>query len=408
MKVSEQIVENKSIVYWASPTEAPTMLINNVETMVTNNLVKTRIILDKILDHIHPDDKVGVKVHVGESYNTRYLRHDYVREVVKAIKFKGGIPILIETNGIGENIQHLKINENYSIDLGHRKKTTDHQKIAHLHGYTESITGAPLQFIDGDDGIDRKVIKVDGIHFNQVSVAAGLFKFDKLVIISHFKGHHQAGFGGALKNLGIGCVSKHNKFLAHFESTFNVNSKRCDISKCEQECIKSCPVNSIKIESETAVIDASTCYGCFKCAFKCPIKNVIKSPRLRPLKDFVECFIDNATAVLSFGHDKVRYINFALDIPLRCECTSNSSMPVVPDLGIFGSSDPLAIDKACVDAEIKAPGLPFLDKDKQWTKPIEPGIEKFKALNALIDIKWQIEAAIRNKLGSIDYELVEI
>ena len=401
-------MSNKPIVYWASPTETPTLLINNVETMVTNNLVKTRFILDKILDHIFPGDKVGVKVHVGEAYNTRYLRHDYVREVVKAIKFKGGIPTIIETNGIGENIQHLNINENYSVSVGHRKKSTDHQKIAHLHGYTESITGAPLEFIDGDEGIDRKVVKVDSIHFNEVSVAARLFEFDKLVIISHFKGHHQAGFGGALKNLGIGCVTKHHKFLAHFDSTLSVNSKRCDFSKCEQECIKSCPVNAIKTEGETAVIDTLICYGCFRCVFKCPIKKVIKGPKLRPEKVFVECFIDNAAAVLSFGPEKIRYINFAFDIPLRCECSTNSSVPVVPDLGIFGSSDPVAIDKACVDAETNAPSIPFLDKDGQWTNPIEPGIEKFSALNPMVNATWQIDAAVKNNLGSKDYELEKI
>lgn len=299
-----------------------------------------------------------------------------MREVIQAIKFKEGIPILIETNGIGENIQRLEINENYSICVGHRKKTTDHQEIAHLHGYTEPITGAPLEFIDGDDGIDRKVVKIDGIHFNEVSVAARIFEFDKLVIISHFKGHHQAGFGGALKNLGIGCVTKHNKFVAHFESTLSVNSKKCDFSKCGQECIKSCPVNGIKTEGETAVIDTSICYGCFRCVFKCPIKKVIKSPRLRPFNVFVECFIDNALAVLSFGPEKIRYINFAFDIPLMCECTTNSSVPIVPDLGIFGSSDPVAIDKACIDAEITAPGLPFLNNDYEWTDPIEKGIEK--------------------------------
>ena len=133
---------DKSIVYWASPTEVAA-LRNTVVNMKTNNLVKTRFVLDKILDNINSGDKVGVKVHVGEAQNTHYLRPDYVREVVNTIKSMGGIPSLIETHGLGRNIEELEICEDYSICIGHRKKTEDHKKIAELHGYTESITGAP-------------------------------------------------------------------------------------------------------------------------------------------------------------------------------------------------------------------------------------------------------------------------
>lgn len=398
---------SKPIVYWASPTEVAA-LPNTAKNMVTNNLVKTRFVLDKILDHISPGDKVGVKVHVGEAQNTRYLRPDFVREVVEAIKSKGGKPTLIETQGRGNNIEKIDINEEYSICVGHRKKATDHLNIAHLHGYSESIVGAPLYFIDGEQGIDRKIVKVQGIHFKEVSVAAGLFKFDKLVVISHFKGHPLAGFGGALKQLGMGCVTKHNKIKAHFDGDFVVNTKRCDITKCNQECITSCPVEAIKIENNLAEINHLICHGCFRCSIKCPVKRAIKAPLRRNNDDFVECFIDNAAAVLTFGAEKIRYINFAFEIPLMCDCISNASVPIIPDLGIYGSSDPLAIDKACVDAETDAPGLPFLNRDGEWTKPIDRGVEKFKALNPIVDTTWQINAALKNQLGSIEYELVKI
>lgn len=398
---------NKPIVYWASPNEVAA-LPNTAKNMVTNNLVKTRFILDKILDHIMPGDKVGVKVHVGEAQNTRYLRPDYVREVVEAIKSKGGIPTLIETQGRGSNIEKIDINEEYTICVGHRKKATDHIRIAQLHGYTESITGAPLHFIDGDQGIDRKIVKIDGIHFKEVSVASGLFSFDKLVVISHFKGHAIAGFGGVLKQLGMGCVTKHNKVKAHFDGSFVVNIKRCDLTKCKQECVGSCSVGAIKIENESAVINQSICHGCFRCALKCPVKRAIRAPLRRNNDEFVECFTDNAKAVLSFGAEKIRYINFAFEIPLMCDCVSNASVPIIPDLGIYGSSDPVAIDKACIDAETNAPGLPFLNKDGEWAKPIESGVEKFKALIPIVNTAWQIDAAVRNKLGSKEYELIKI
>lgn len=398
---------DKSIVYWASPIEIPA-LRNTAKNMITNNLVKTRLILDKILNNIVSGDKVGVKVHVGEANNTRYLRPDYVREVVTAIKAKGAIPTLIETQGRGNYIQKIGIHEDYTICIGHRKKTEDHKKIAHLHGYTESITGAPLQFIDGDEGLDRKVVKIDGVHLKEVNVAKGLFEFDKLVVISHFKGHAFFGFGGALKQIGIGCVTKHGKFLSHFDKMLIVNSKRCNISKCNQECVEACPVNAIKIDNDSALIEASLCNGCFLCQQKCPVNNVIKNPSLNSSKIFVERVLDNVSGVLSFGPEKIRYINFALDIPLMCDCVSNPSMPVVPDLGIFGSSDPVAIDKACVDAETNAPGLPILKNYDEWTEPIKPGIEKFHALNPMANTTLAFEALINSKIGNLDYEIIKI
>jgi len=398
---------DKSIVYWASPIEVPA-LPNTAKNMITNNLVKTRFILDKVLDNIVSGDKVGVKVHVGEAYNTRYLRPDYVREVVTAIKAKGAIPILIETQGRGNYIQKIGIHEDYTICVGHRKNTEDHKKIAHLHGYTESITGAPLQFIDGDEGLDRKVVKIDGVHLKEVNVANGLFEFDKLVVISHFKGHPFFGFGGALKQLGIGCVTKHGKFLSHFEKSFIVNSKRCDFSKCNQECVGACPVDAIKIDDNSALIEASLCTGCFLCQQKCPVNRAIKDPRVNIGKIFVERVLDNVSGVLSYGPERIRYINFALEIPLMCDCVSNPSMPVVPDLGIFASSDPVAIDKACVDAETNAPGLPILKNYDEWTVPIKPGIEKFHALNPMANTTLAFEALINSKIGNLEYEIVKI
>ena len=253
------------------------------------------------------------------------------------------------------------------------------------------------------------MVKIDGIHYNEVPVGAGLFDYDKLIVISHFKGHPQAGFGGALKNLGIGCVTKKHKYLGHFDGYPSVNIRKCDLSKCNQECIKACPVDAIKIENEKAVIDHSICEGCLGCAESCPVRKAIKIGKFRDFIGFNERLIDNSTAVISsFGPENIRYINFAFDIPLMCDCVVNANMPVVPDLGIFSSSDPLAIDKACVDMETNAPGLPVLNAKGEWTEIIAPGIEKFKAMNPMVDTTWQINAAFKNGVGNLDYELIKI
>jgi uncharacterized Fe-S center protein len=397
----------KPIVYWATPIEIAA-LPNTAENMVTNNLVKTRFIADKILDNINSGDRVGVKVHVGEAHNTHYLRPDYVREVVKAIKDKGGIPILIETQGRGSNVEKIEISKDYKICVGHRKSATAHMEIAQLHGYSESVIGAPLRFIDGEQGIDRKIIKIDGIELKEVSIAVGLFDYDKIVVISHFKGHPFAAHGGALKQLGLGCVTKHNKHLAHFDSMFSVNPDVCNSSKCEQECIKACSVEAVSMNGKSAVIDESICYGCSNCLQKCPIEKAIKRPTWNNAKKFVERFIDNVKAVLSFGPEKIRYINFAFDIPAKCDCVSNASVPVIPDLGILGSTDPVSIDKACVDMETDAPGLPFLNDNGEWSIPLERGVEKFSALNPMVNTSFQFDAAVKNEIGSIEYELIKL
>jgi len=399
---------DKSIVYYAPPYEVPSLNYNR-ELMVTNNLVKTRLVLEKVLDNINAGDKVAVKVHVGEAFNTRYLRPDYVREVVKAIKSKGGIPTLIETQGVGNNMRCIEISEDYKVCVGHRKKAEDHLKIAHLHGYTEAITGAPFKFVDGVKGFDYKKVSIDGIQLKDVAVAKGLEDFDKLVVIARFKGHAQCAFGGALKQLGIGCVSKMSKWNAHFDGSPILNERRCDPSQCQQDCISACPVGAIELLEGKTVIDGFKCMGCMYCTRACTVKRTFKPARVNEVPDFVKRVADNALAVTqSFGPEKIRYINFATEITVQCDCVTNIGMPVIPDLGIFASSDPVALDKACVDAETDAPSLWFRNAKGEWIEPIARGIEKFQALGSMGEANLILDAAVQNKIGSTEYELVPI
>ncbi|MFX1388168.1 MAG: DUF362 domain-containing protein, partial [Promethearchaeota archaeon] len=303
----------------------------------------------------------------------------------------------------------IHLSDNYTINIMRRKTTTEHEKTAQLHGYTESTIGAPFEIIDGEKGIDGKFIEVDGIQLKKVSVGAGLFNYDKMVVISHFKGHQAASFGGAMKQLGIGLISKYGKYRSHFNGDLSINTKYCNISKCSQECIQACPVNAIEIDGEFAVIDTSTCVCCTACLESCPVKKAINRDFNMNFKNFIERVSDNCAGVIkSFGPKKIRYINFAFDVVAQCDCASTPSMPIIPDLGIFGSSDPVAIDKACIDAETNAPGLPIMDKYGRWKEPISIGVEKFKAINPLVDPTWFFNAAVKNNIGSVDYELVKL
>lgn len=395
---------NGSKVYWAPPGELAA-LANSKKNMNTNNLIKTRLVLDEILD-IQSGDKVAVKVHVGEAYNTRYLRHDYVHEVVKYVKSKGGTPTLVETQGIGMKPQHIKMSEDHVICLGCRKTAEQHAKMGHLHGYTETLIGAPLKFIDGEKGIEGKLVNINGIHFKDVSVAAGLFDFDKVVIVAHFKGHASAAFGGAMKQLGIGCVTKRNKFRAHFGKL--KITKKCNPEACNVECIEACPVNAITKEGDKIELDESLCVGCLACQEYCRVKRAL-SAKFSTFDIFTQRMIDNVLGVVTgIGPTKIRYISFATDITLNCDCIPNPGPPVVPDLGIFGSTDPVAVDRACVDAETAAPGIPKMLGEGKWSEPIPPGVEKFQELFKICDASWQFEAAMKNKIGNIKYELINI
>ena len=129
-------------------------------------------------------------------------------------------------------------------------------------------------------------------------------------------------------------------------------------------------------------------------------------------KDVCERFVDNALAVLtSIGRDKFRFINFAFDLTLMCDCVANPGMPVVPDLGILGSKDPVALDKACIDLEIMAPGLPTMKATGKWNEALPAGVEKFSILNPIMkdaNADYQFNAAVKNNLGSLEYELKKI
>ncbi len=398
-------MNEESIVYWAHPIEF-IALKNSKKNMISNNLIKTRLVLEKIIDNIKPGDKVAVKVHVGEAYNTRYLRHDYVHEVVDYVKQLGAHPTLIETHGLGMKVQHVKMSEEHVIRLGVRKTEEEHQNIATLHGYGESTIGATIKFIDGKKGIDGKIIPISGLQLSDVAVPTGLFEFDKLIVISHFKGHAAAAFGGALKQLGIGTVTKRNKFRAHFDKI--EVKKKCDASMCESQCIEACPVDAINIENGKAVINEEICVECTACIDECKTIKGIGAKWVQ-FDIFTERFIDNALGVIqSFGPENIRYINFAFDVTLQCDCVSNPSTAIIPDLGIFGSKDPVAVDKACIDAEINAPGIPIMDIKGNWKEPIASGIDKFSALLPTANYKNQFDAAVKNKLGTVNYKLIPI
>jgi hypothetical protein len=291
-----------------------------------------------------------------------------------------------------------------------------------MHGYTEKTMGAPIIMLDGPVGIDVQRQKTHGKIFNEIAVAGRLREFDKMVLASHFKGHISAGFGGAIKNLGIGCVSKGGKVEAHTGKKFEFNLD-APISDYEV-CLKICPTNALS-EDENGKIsrDDGKCQLCYMCQSVCKNKAIDIGESTR--EEFILQMVDNAVGVVDFfGKKNIFYINYAIDITWQCDCTGGSDINLIPDIGILSSMDPVAVDQACVDLVNLSEISPYSilrdiknfpkENDLEWlsyiprynreTKNIDLNVEGIPSKH------WelQLEAAKEIGLGFRDYELIEV
>jgi len=201
--------------------------------------------------------------------------------------------------------------------------------------------------LDGPNGIDYEIQKIDGKKFNDVLVAGRLREFDYLILATHFKGHYGAGFGGAIKNLGIGCVSKGGKVQAHNGKKFEFNFDAC-VPDCE-ECLKICPTKALtKINGKNLSYNNNKCKFCYICSSVC--ENEVIDIGNATQEEFILQIVDNAKGVVDFfGEDKIFYINYAIDITYQCDCCGGTDVPFVNDIGVLSSLDPVALDQACID-----------------------------------------------------------
>ncbi|MFW9902370.1 MAG: DUF362 domain-containing protein, partial [Candidatus Thorarchaeota archaeon] len=288
-------------------------------------------------------DKIVIKTHFGALENTRYLRPSYIRFLCDFVKNLGGIPSVAESCGWGIP---ESVSGNHTEYSG-RATETEYLETALKHGFTKGTMGAPILMLDGEVGVDIEIQKIKGKIFNEVLVAGRLREFDYMILATHFKGHAGAGFGGSIKNLGIGCVSKGGKVEAHTGKTFEFDFENCN-PKCK-ECINICPTDALSKDADKKLVfNKEKCKFCYMCASVCKDKviNIGSAPR----DVFVTQMVDNAKGVVDyFGEDKIFYVNFAIDITYQCDCTGGSDIPFVPDIGVLASLDPVALDQATVD-----------------------------------------------------------
>jgi hypothetical protein len=339
---------------------------------------------------VKPGDKVFVKPHMGAPLTTRYLRPIYVRKVVEQVRSIGADPVVVETTGLGL--------------LDPRGTADKYLKVAASHGYTEEVIGAPILIADGEKGLDSMKVKGPSGH---VLLAKALREADALISLAHFKGHVNVAFGGALKNIAVGLSPKEGKFNFHYEKKPKVNKELCN--SCA-ECVAICPVKgAIEMVGDKADIVQDLCVGCLACVMKCKPKAIVTK---RSESEDLQLKMANIAAAIvnEVGKDKVLFVNFLLEVDWLCDCEHFqegwSDVPIVQDIGIVASRDPVAIDAASMDLVNEAPGLPGSKAEEVGA--MAPGSDKFGAIFPQIDWRRGLQLCEELGVGTTKYELVRV
>lgn len=334
-------------------------------------------------DILTPNDLTGIKLHFGERGNTAFIRPPYIRRIVESVRETKATPFLTDTN---------------TLYAGTRSNTPSHIRTAVENGFAySSMDNAPVVIADGLRGQSAIKVEVNQKNFQHVYIGSEIVAADALISAAHFKGHELTGFGGALKNLGMGCASRKGKLDQHSTVSPKIKTKKC--IGCS-ECADHCPASAIIVKNEKASIISEKCIGCGECIIRCPAGAVnIRWNQTIPL--FLEKMMEYTMGVLKNKQGKVFFINFITDISPACDCLPYNDSPIVRDIGILASTDPVAIDQASVDlvnAEEALPGTCLKTNKKR-------GEDKFKGLYPKVEWELQLEYAEKIGLGLRKYEL---
>ncbi len=309
------------------------LLFADMQADFSNSLEKKfRKILKKSewFETIKEGEIVAVKVHVGERGNLGYINPNFARIVVEEIKARGATPYLTDTNTL------------YS---GGRHNGIQHSITAMQHGFGYAAVGAPFLPADGVRGLDYREVEVDGRHYTKAKLAGGILQAEKIIFLTHFKGHIEAGFGGSIKNLSMGCASVAGKMEQHAAAKPSVDFEKC--VGCRQ-CYWACPVDAITMENKKAVIDYDLCIGCGQCVAACNY-GAMNPGSAAETKDFIEKVTEYAYAAREYFGENAFYINFAMNITPDCDCWPANDVPVVEDVGFLAGRNPFALDRATMD-----------------------------------------------------------
>lgn len=336
-----------------------------------NTKLKLLLAESKVLSFATGNRKVAVKLHFGEEGTTSFVRPDNLRLICDQIVKQGASPFLSDAN---------------TLYRGQRLNSKDHLAVASKHGFTKQSMGVDI-FIP-DESIKEHVLEVliDQKHIKTAKIGRCYAEADGFLAVTHFKGHALTGFGGTLKNIGMGCATRGGKLAQHCDVAPTFYPENC--VGCG-ECVNVCPVEAIHIKDDKSVLDRERCIGCASCVAACPNRALFVD--FKAGDDLQEKMVEYTYAILKNKKDRAGFLNFAVRINKECDCWTLENSRIAPDVGIFASTDPVAIDKASLDLVNALCG-------KEIFTEVHP------QQNHLI----QLEYAEKIGLGNVDYELIRI
>lgn len=375
-------------------------------------LVKFERLIEKAgIDQIDFKDKfVAVKVHFGEVGNMAFLRHQYAKVLCDHIKARGGKPFLTDCN---------------TLYVGYRNNALNHLDAAFINGYNPLSTGVHTIIADGLRGTDEREIPVAGGEYvKEAKIGAAVAEADIIVSLTHFKGHVNAGFGGALKNIGMGCGSKKGKMEMHSSGTPRIDGGKC--IGCGM-CVDHCANDGVHVVDGTAVIDEGHCVGCGYCIAYCPAGAIMtkwdeaKPVMNKKIAEYTKAVLDGKPSF---------HVSLVLDVSPDCDCERHNDVPVIPNVGMFASFDPVALDQACVDAANKQPVVQGSKADPQVKEASasdhmdgaraipeqaysehaagDDGHDVFRMVHPDTDWAAGLDHAVKLGIGTREYELVVV
>ncbi|MBQ3104769.1 MAG: DUF362 domain-containing protein [Lachnospiraceae bacterium] len=325
----------------------------------------------------------AVKIHFGEPGNLAFLRPNYAAVVVDVVGQLGGKAFLTDCN---------------TLYVGGRKNALDHLDAAYKNGFSPFSTGCHVIIADGLKGTDEIAVPVEGEYVREAKIGRAVMDADVVISLNHFKGHEATGFGGALKNLGMGCGSRAGKMEMHSDGKPCVESELCiGCGRCRRVCAH----DAITIADRKASIDHDKCVGCGRCVGVCPTDAV--EPAFDTSNDSLNCKIAEYTKAVLQGRPHF-HISLVVDVSPNCDCHAENDIPIVPNVGMFASFDPVALDVACADAVNRQPVVCGSQLDEM------PHVHHDHFSDSAPGTNWRvaIEHAVKMGVGSDSYELITI
>ena len=272
---------------------------------------------------------VAIKMHFGELGNLAYLRPNYAKAVADVVKELGGLPFLTDCN---------------TLYPGSRKHALEHLDCANINGFNTITTGCQIIIADGLRGTDDIAVPVpNGEYCKEAYIGRAVMDADIVISLNHFKGHEQAGFGGAIKNIGMGCGSRAGKMQQHNSGHPHVITEKC---KGCRRCAHECGSDAIVYEGNKARINTEICKGCGRCIGACAF-DAIRNDNWDAPQMLGRKMAEYTSAVIS-GRPNF-HISLITDVSPNCDCHGENDAPILPDIGMLASFDPVALDQACVD-----------------------------------------------------------